>query len=66
MRKTRARRACHVENQKHGRTPRWRSRRRIQEGVSRDEVFDDFAVDVGEAEVAASVAVGEFLVVEAE
>ena len=38
----------------------------MQEGVSCDEVFDDFAVDIGEAEVAAGVAVGEFLVVEAE
>ena len=32
----------------------------------REEVFDDVAVDVGEAEVAAGVGVGEFFVIEAE
>src|SRR5687767_14890924 len=32
----------------------------------RDDFMDYFAADVGEAEVAAGVAVGEFLVVEAE
>ena len=32
----------------------------------RDDVVDDVAVDVGEAEVAAGVAVSEFFVVEAE
>ena len=31
-----------------------------------EEVFDDVAVDVGEAEVAAGVGVGEFFVIEAE
>src|SRR5687767_1634860 len=34
--------------------------------VSREDVFDDVAVDVGEAEVSAGVAVGELFVVEAE
>ena len=35
-------------------------------GYSSQEVFDDVAVDVGEAEVAAGVVIGEVFVVEAE
>ena len=35
-------------------------------GTLGEEVFDDVAVDVGEAEVAAGVGVGEFFVIEAE
>src|SRR4051812_29889815 len=46
----------------------WRMSRRVQSSVMAlaHDLLDDAAADVGQAEVAAGVAVGQFLVVQAE